>query len=121
VTRTFLLFIVALSIVAAGAVWIIEQGWFAQPVHYSIITLYLFFITAALGYKLMRLQHTRPEKFVTFFLASMAIKLLGHITFLLALALANRATLFADAVYFICLYGVFTAISMAALYKGRNP
>lgn len=96
----------------------IEHVFTFKSTHADIITAYLLFITALLVFKLMHLQQTRPERFVVFFLAGIAVKLLAHIIFLLVLALSDGSTLFADVIYFLSLYMIYTLISIYVLYRG---
>lgn len=113
------LFFLSLLLLTAVVAWLtIENNHVPKPVHSEVITIYLFLVTALLVFNLMRLQQSRPERFVVFFLAGMAIKLLAHTVFLLLLALSDDSTLFADVVYFLSLYMIYTLISIYVLYRG---
>lgn len=117
-TRRYLFFIASLLLIA-GLVWVaLEKKFIPKPVHAKLITTYLFLVTALLVFNLMRLQRQKPDRFVIFFLAGLAVKLLAHTTFLLFLALSDDSTLFADVVYFLSLYLVYTLISIYTLYRG---
>jgi hypothetical protein len=117
VIRRYLIFL-ALLLLTAGLAWVaITSNDIPKPVHAEIITAYLFLVTALMVFNLMRLQQHRPGRFVVFFLAGLAVKLLAHIVFLLFLAISDSSTLFADVVYFLSLYLVYTLISVYALYR----
>ncbi|GIV37704.1 MAG: hypothetical protein KatS3mg032_2083 [Cyclobacteriaceae bacterium] len=103
-----------------AALWLAENLWVARPAHSRTITAYLFVMTIALEYYLMRLQRTHPAKFVVFIPAAMAVKLAGHVVFMLVLALTDSSAIFYDAVYFISLYMVCTVIGVITLYRGAG-
>ncbi len=106
--------------ICAVALWLAENLWAVRPVHSRIITSYLFIITVTLEYYLIRLQRTHPAKFVVMIPAAMAVKLAGHVVFLLVLALIDSSAIFYDAVYFISLYMACTVIGVITLYRGAE-
>ncbi len=68
-------------------------------------------------FKLMRLHHARPDKFVVYFLTAVGVKLTGHLIFLGVLIASFRSAVVPDVIYFISLYVAYTMISLFALYR----
>ena len=116
-------FIIALVITAlvlwGGLQLCIFYHWLDRTPSFSRESLALLFITnLIIFYYLNRLS---KEIFVQLYLLSMALKIVAYASFILIIVLKNREQAFANAVFFLIAYFVFTALEVAFLYKRFGP
>jgi len=116
-------FIIALSLTVlvlwGGLELCLYYHWIDNAPSFAKESIALLFITnLIIFYYLNRLSR---EIFVQLYLLSMALKILAFAAFILIIILKNRDGAFANVVFFLIAYLIFTALEVAFLYKRFGP
>ena len=100
--------------------YIYRLGWIPTLPSFLYVTTWLVALTTSILFVyLYRSDKTRF--FVQFYLASMVIKLIAYLAYNLVVVLEDRAGAFANVIYFLLAYFLFTAIEIGFLYRKVSP
>ena len=108
-------------IFATGAILVVGHwGVDILPGYFYQTLIFLFVSTAGLYRFLLRTKQQRPDFFVQFYLATMAVKLIayGVYAFLMVRNQPEQAT--GNVVFFMIVYFLFTFIEIGFLYREVN-
>lgn len=115
----FALFAIGLFLGVKGMVLL---GWIAQMPSYALeIVLFLFFITSFIYRYLFRFASKGREVVSQFYLLSIAIKLLGACSFIVAVFILDKPNVAGNVILFLAGYIVFTGVEIAFLLKVKSP
>jgi hypothetical protein len=106
---------------ATGAILVVGHwGLDMLPGYFYQTLIFLFVSTAGLYRFLLKTKQQRPEFFVQFYLATMAVKLIayGAYVFLVVRKQPDEAT--ANVAFFMIVYFIFTFIEIGFLYREVN-
>lgn len=107
----FVLTILVVTGLAIGLVLILVP----QPPSFLYPTSVLLAFATILLYRYLHTQKN-PQFFVQLYLATMAFKLLVYCGYALTIAMLDKPGAFANVVYFLCVYVLFTALEVVFLY-----
>lgn len=112
----FIIALVTTALVLWGGLQLcLYNHWLDKAPSFSRESIALLFISnLIIFYYLNRLS---KGIFVQLYLLSMALKILAYASFVLIIILKNRDGAFANVVFFLIAYLVFTALEVAFLYK----
>jgi hypothetical protein len=97
-----------------------RQGWLSALPSFLYVTTWLIALTTAILF----IYLYRSEKrrfFVQFYLLSMVVKLVAYLAYNLIVILQDRSGAFANVLYFLLVYFMFTAIEIGFLYRKISP
>jgi hypothetical protein len=97
-----------------------RHGWISALPSFLYVTTWLVALTTVILF----IYLYRSEKrrfFVQLYLLSMVVKLVAYLAYNLIIILHNRSGAFANVVYFLLVYFLFTAIEIGFLYRKISP
>ena len=120
----FIIVAFVLAVLSPSAVKFLHaNGWIeAIPSFLYESAILMAFITTVIFVYLYRSRKT--SHFTQLYLLSMVVKLITALVFIVAIVVIDRAGAVANAVYFMVLYFVFTAVEVGFLYpkiSGSSP
>jgi hypothetical protein len=95
----------------------VSQSFSILPSFFYQSLVLLTLSTIGLYYYLVRIRKNRPDFFVHFYLASIAIKLLAYGAYLALIIWEDRPGALENVVFFIAVYAVFTALEVGFLWR----
>ena len=111
--------VVAVVMLIVGLHLCIHYHWIENPPSFSNESIaLLFFVNVIIFYYLNRLS---KDIFVQLYLLSMAVKILAYASFTIIIILKDRDGAFANVVFFLIAYLIFTVLEVAFLYKRFGP
>ncbi len=118
--RYFLLMLAVLASLL-GAVWFGgTQAWWALPVMWIQVLVFLFIAMVIIGVNLLRIRKNQPQVFVQFYLLSIAVKMIAGLAFIFFLIWDNPAEAAPVAALFMAGYILFTSAEVVFLLP-KNP
>ena len=90
------------------------------PSYWMEILLTFALITVLVYFVLHRITQVDPTEFVRAFLMSVVLKIILSGVAIVIMSKLNRAGANSNAVFYLCCYGVFTALEVVVLYKQKN-
>jgi uncharacterized phage infection (PIP) family protein YhgE len=111
--KSFIAVLIAVTAVAFGVGFYMIQP---TPSFYLESLILLALTTGGLYFFLVKTKRDRPDFFVPLFLATLVIKLLAMGAFLFVMVLDDPAGAIPNAVSFLVLYLIFTALEIGFLY-----
>lgn len=111
--------VTAVVILMVGLHLCIHYNWIENRPSFSNESIaLLFFVNVIIFYYLNRLS---KDIFVQLYLLSMAVKILAYASFTIIIILKDRDGAFANVVFFLIAYLIFTVLEVAFLYKRFGP
>ena len=111
--------VVAVVILIGGLHLCIHYHWIENRPSFSNESIALLFcVNVIIFYYLNRLS---KDIFVQLYLLSMAVKILAYASFTIIIILKDRDAAFANVVFFLIAYLIFTVLEVAFLYKRFGP
>jgi hypothetical protein len=92
-------------------------GEWSLPSFYYQSLFLLFISTGGLYYYLVKIREKRPDYFVHFYLASIAIKLLAYGAYLGIVAWKDKVGVNMNVLFFLIVYVLFTIIEVGFLWR----
>ena len=104
-----------------GVYGMVLLKWAQQIPTYTLeIILFLFFITSLIYRYLLRFVSKGPEVVSQFYLLSIAIKLLGGCSFIVAVSILDKPNVAGNVTLFLVVYIAFTVVEIGFLMKLKN-
>lgn len=107
---------VAAVLILAAGVWGAEPA----PTFFYHTLIFLFVSTVGLYRFLLRTKQQRPDFFVQFYLATLAIKLIAYGVYVFLIVRNHPEQAMQNIVVFMIIYFLFTAIEIGFLYRQVN-
>jgi hypothetical protein len=113
----FFITIIVLTLALPPAVgFMYDQEWIARKPSFLRETTWLVaFATSLIFFNLYR--WSKPRLFVQLYLLSMVVKLLACFAYTVLMILKDREGAVPNAIYFLVIYFVYTALEIAFLYR----
>ncbi len=116
----FLLSLIGVAVILAIITWAgSAQGWWALPLFWREIIFFVFFITAVIGYNLIKLRQ-KQLAFVQFYLLSITLKLVAGLAFIFFIVWKTPVEAKGSAALFIVAYLTFTLLEVGFLIKKES-